>query len=375
MRRALELAERGAGAVSPNPMVGAVLLDAGGAVIGEGWHGRYGGPHAEVEAIRAAEAASAGARIDGGTMYVTLEPCSHHGKTPPCADLLVEKGIQRVVAAMGDPNPRVSGAGFARLRDAGVDVTIGLCEREAKRLNEAFVHHLATGRPLVVLKLAVTLDGRVATGSGDSRWVTGPVARALVHHWRAESDAVMVGAGTAMADDPLLTARDLPEGHQAVRQPLRVVLDRAGALPASLNLFSRADAPTVAFVCEGSRPEYADALAGSGGQVIAIPTRDGHLDVVAVLETLGGGITLPDGLRRVQTVLVEAGPGLATALLQADLVDRLYAFVAPRLVGADGLPAVGPMHIDSMSDAPAPAESTWEIVGSDALMRGYFRSL
>ena len=377
MRRALELAARGDGAVSPNPMVGAVLVGADGAVLGEGWHARWGGPHAEPVAVHAAEAAGAGEHVAGATLYVTLEPCAHHGKTPPCADLVVEKGIRRVVAAMGDPNPTVAGAGFARLREAGVDVVVGVMEREARRLNEAFVHHLATGRPLVTLKLALTLDGRLATHSGDSRWVTGAESRALVHRWRAESDAVVVGAGTAKADDPHLTARDLPSSVEpaTVRQPLRVVLDRAGALPPSLHLFASAATSTVAFVAPGASPVYAGALEAAGGRVIEVPLHDDHLDLGKVLDFLGAGRGLPEGIRDIQSVLVEAGPGLATALLREDLVDRLFAFVAPILVGSDGLAAVGPLDVDAMADALRPTEVTWEIVGADALMRGYLRAM
>jgi diaminohydroxyphosphoribosylaminopyrimidine deaminase/5-amino-6-(5-phosphoribosylamino)uracil reductase len=278
---------------------------------------------------------------------------------------------------MEDPNPRVSGAGFARLRAAGVEVVVGVGEKEARRANEAFVHHLATGRPLVTVKLAVTLDGRVATRTGDSRWVTGPEARALVHRWRAESDAVLVGAGTARADDPQLTARDIgAEGAMETRQPLRVVLDRAGSLPPALRLFSSpAHAPTVAFVGPDAVPGYAGALEAAGGRVISTPLLNDHLDLVFVLEALGAGRALPEGVRTVQSLLVEAGPGLATGLLREDLVDRLFVFVAPKLVGDDGLPAFGAMGIDAMADAPAPVEATWEVAGADVLMRGYLRAV
>jgi len=370
MRRALELAQLGAGRVSPNPMVGAVLVGPDGGTLAEGWHGEWGGPHAEAAAIAAALAA--GADLSDATLHVTLEPCSHHGKTPPCADLVIETGIRRVVASMEDPNPAVSGAGFARLREAGVDLTVGVLESEARRLNEAWLHHLSTGRPLVTLKLALSLDGRIATRTGDSRWVTSTEARQLVHRWRAESDAVLVGAGTARADDPRLTARG--EASAGARQPLRIVLDRAGALPGLLKLFGVADAArTVAFVAEGARPEYAATLESAGGRVVPVPERAGHLDLVEVLNVLGAGVGMPESGRVVQSVLVEAGPGLATALLTADLVDRLLAFVAPRLVGGDGIPAVGELGVDLMADALALVESSWEIVGQDALLRGYLR--
>ena len=374
MDRALALAARGAGHVSPNPMVGAVLVGPGGEVLGEGYHRAWGGPHAEVEAVRDAEARGNGDRLGEATMVVTLEPCSHHGKTPPCADLIIERGIPRVVVATPDPFPAVAGRGLARLRAAGVEVTVGVREREARRLNEAFLTHVATGRPLVTLKLALTLDGRVATRTGSSRWITGPEARARVHALRAASDAVLVGAGTALADDPALTVRDVPKGA-AMRPPLRVVLDRTGVLPPTLRLFTDADAErTIAVVGEGARPVYAAALEAAGGRVWAVAERDGHLDLGAVLDRLGakgGG----EGGRPVQSVLVEAGPGLATALLRHDLVDRLLAFVAPRLVGGDGRPALGGLGVAEMADARGFVEGGWETVGADALFTGYLRSV
>lgn len=372
MLHALALAERGAGTVSPNPLVGAVLIGPDGDLWGQGWHGRYGGPHAEVWAVRDAERNGFGELLAEATMVVTLEPCSHHGNTPPCADLVIERDIRRIVVAMEDPNPKVAGRGLARLRDAGAQVSVGACGHEAARLNEAFVHHVGTGRPLVTLKIAATLDGQVATASGDSRWVTSPDARALVHRWRAESDAVLIGSGTALSDDPALTVRDWPLFDGAT-QPLRVVLDRAGALPASLALFSDEHAGrTLAITAEASAPTYRDALESAGGRVWSLPTAGAHLDLAALLTRLGSGTNLPDGVRPVQSVLVEAGPGLATALLRADLVDRLYWFVAPKLVG-DGISATGDLGMLKMADALTFAESRWEAVGPDMLFRGFMR--
>ena len=258
MRRALTLAERGAGAVSPNPLVGAIVVGEDGTVLGEGWHGQYGGPHAEVWAVRDVERRHGATALRSSTLYVTLEPCSHFGKTPPCADLIVEKGIPRVVVGMIDPFPAVAGRGIERLRAHGVEVTVGVLEQACKRLNEAFVHHVMTGRPLVTLKIAQTLDGSVATASGDSRWVTGEAARTLVHRWRAELDGVLVGRGTAAADDPALTVR-----HVEGRQPVRVVLDRKGTLRPDLKLFTDEHAAqTVAVVGEGVT---ADVCGGVGG--------------------------------------------------------------------------------------------------------------
>ena len=370
MDRALALAARAAGAVSPNPLVGAVVLGPGGEVWGEGWHGAWGGPHAEVWAVRDAERRGFGERLGEATLVVTLEPCSHTGKTPPCADLVVERRFARAVVAMEDPFPAVAGRGIARIRAAGIPVDVGLRGDEARRLNAAFLTHTATGRPLVTLKVAATLDGQVATHTGDSRWVTGPEARARVHAWRAESDAVLVGAGTALVDDPALTVRDAPLVPGA-SGPLRVVLDRAGALPPGLRLFTDEHAGrTLAVTAPGAVPAYAETLRAGGGAIWTIPEADGHLAFEALLECLGSGDGLPGDARAVQSVLVEAGPGLATALLRARLVDRLRWFVAPKLVGA-GTPAVRGLDVDAMAEALSFSDAVWETVGADALLTAW----
>ena len=370
MQRCLDLAQRGAGAVSPNPMVGAVLVAPNGEVLGEGWHRKYGGPHAEVHAIHDAEAQHGAGALPEATLYVNLEPCSHHGKTPPCTDLILEKRIPRVVVGMEDPFPAVGGQGIERLREHGVEVTVGILEADCKRLNEAFVHHVETGRPLVTLKIAQTLDGCIATRTGGSQWISGGAARTLVHQWRSELDGVLVGSGTAQADDPRLTVR-----HVEGRQPLRIVLDRTGALPADRALFTDDLADhTIAVVGEGhGMPDYADALKDAGGHVLRIPeTEADHLNLKALLTRLG-----KDGGRNakpMQSLLVEAGPGLATALFEQDLVDRFACFVAPKLVG-DGMPSLHALGIDRMADALTFAESTWESVGDDLLFHGYRRAM
>ena len=370
MQRCLDLAQQGAGNVSPNPMVGSVIVGGDGNVLGEGFHGCFGGPHAEVEAFRDGEERGFGGRLSETTLYVNLEPCSHHGKTPPCADLILEKQISRVVVGMEDPNSNVAGRGIARLREAGVEVTVGVLEKEAKRLNEAFVKHVTTGRPLVTLKIAQTLDGKIAAPDGAPLAITSLESRTLVHRWRSELDAVLVGSGTALADDPQLSVRHPAEAGQAAegRQPVRVVLDRAGELPASLRLFSDDHvSQTVAVIGEEAAPAYKSELIAAGGRVVRAPEAEGHLDLRAVLEILGVG----EGLHQpIQSVLVEAGPGLATALLRQDLADRLFVFTAPSILG-EGVPAFAHWFAE---EPVSFADIEWERVGDDVLFRGFLRN-
>lgn len=321
MRHALELAERGWGRVAPNPLVGAVVVR-DGAVVGEGWHAEYGQPHAEAAALR-----QAGERARGATLYVTLEPCNHHGKTPPCSAAVLEAGIARLVYAVADPNPRAEG-GAARLRAAGVEVVGGVEEQRARDLNAPFLHrHSAQGarRPWIQLKLALSLDARVADARGRSAWITGPPARAAVHRMRAAHDAVVVGIGTALADDPLLTVRDAPPPRLP---PVRVVLDRRLRLPAGSRLArSVAEAPLWVVCAPDADPARERELADAGARVLRAEA------LADALERLAG-----EGLA---SLLVEGGGVLASALLEAEAVDRLALFYAPLLLGRDGRPAFG----------------------------------
>ena len=370
MEQCLNLAREGAGTASPNPMVGAVLVGPDGTVLGKGAHRSYGGPHAEARAVRSAEQRHGPDALRDATLYVNLEPCSHHGKTPPCTDLLIETGIPRVVVGTVDPFPQAQGRGIRRLREHEVAVEVGICERACRRLNEAFFHHVETGRPLVTLKVAQTLDGRIATRTGDSRWITGEAARTLVHQWRAELDGVLVGRGTAESDDPRLTVR-----HVDGPQPLRLVLDRKGTLPPDRTLFTDDHADqTIAVVGEARpRPDYADRLSDAGGTVLRIPeTNDEHLDLSALLRRLG--TDAGRDAEPLQSLLVEAGPGLATALFRQNLVDRFFCFVAPAVVG-EGIPALRDLGITEMDDALTFAEQAWEPVGDDMLLRGYCREV
>ena len=370
MRRCIALAERGAGHVSPNPMVGAVLVDTEGVILAEGWHAEYGQAHAEAMAIHNALDTHAPEALLDATLYVNLEPCSHHGKTPPCSDLIIDTGIPRVVVGTVDPYPEVAGRGIERMRAHGVDVTVGVEAKACTRLNEAFFRHVQTGRPLVTLKIAQTLDGRIATTTGHSQWISGTTSRTQVHRWRAHLDGVLVGSGTATADDPRLTVR-----HVEGPQPHRLVLDRTGTLAPTLNLFTDDHAArTIAVVgTDRPAPPYAAALREQGGTVLRIPETDaGHLDLYALLAHLGA----PDGPtgRPLQSLFVEAGPGLATALFQQDLVDRFFCFIAPKVVGT-GMPSLRDLGIRRMDNALTFAEQQWTTVGDDLLFKGYMRAV
>ncbi|MEU3723853.1 bifunctional diaminohydroxyphosphoribosylaminopyrimidine deaminase/5-amino-6-(5-phosphoribosylamino)uracil reductase RibD [Streptomyces sp. NPDC031705] len=310
MRRAVELASRGLGSTSPNPVVGCVITDPAGTVVGEGWHERAGGPHAEVHALRAA-----GEAARGGTAYVTLEPCNHTGRTGPCAQALIEAGITRVVYAVSDPNPQASGGG-ATLRAAGVRTEAGLLADEAEQGNAAWLTSVRLGRPHVTWKYAATLDGRSAAEDGSSRWITSPESRADVHRLRAEADAVLVGGGTLRADDPHLAVR----GIDGAVQPLRVALDTRAGLPPAARILDGA-APTLLVTGED-----ADTSHLPGTDVLRLPLHDGRVDVRELLGRLYA--------RGVRSVLLEGGPTLAGAFLEAGAVDRVVGYIAPALLGA-----------------------------------------
>ncbi len=323
MRRALELAARGLVTAHPNPRVGCVLAR-DGEIVGEGWHERTGGPHAEVNALR-----EAGDRARGATAYVTLEPCNHHGRTPPCVDALLEAGVARVVFACGDPDPRVDGAGADRLRAAGVIVEGGLLEAEAVELNVGFLSRIRRGRPWVRLKLAMSLDGRTALASGASRWLTSAPARADVHAWRARSGAVLTGVGTVVADDPRLTVRGVAAAGAAPRQPLRVVLDSRLRTPASARLVREPGETLLIGTPDAPAPDW---LAQQPGVRLERCPGDarGRVDLGAALALLGAS--------GINDVWVEAGPTLAAALHLAGLIDEWVLYVAPLLLGADARP-------------------------------------
>lgn len=357
MKRALALARRGAGWASPNPMVGAVVLDAAGQVVGEGWHRAHGLPHAEAEAL-----AAAGDRARGGSLYVTLEPCNHHGKTPPCTEAVLRAGVARVVCAMEDPNPAVAGGGLARLRAGGVETGCGLLEDRARALNESWLCWLSTGRPLVIAKAASTLDGRIATRTGDSRWVTGEKARAWVHRLRHGTDAILVGRGTVLADDPRLTAR-LPGGRKS-RDPLRVVLDtRLATPPGAAMLRGDSDSGTL-IICGPDAPEARrEALLTAGARVESVPLNQGRLDLPAVLDLLGR--------LKVTGVLVEGGGQVLASFLAAGLVDRMHLFLAPKFLGGDdGVPLFSGAGPEKMAGCTRLSGVSVRRLGEDILVTG-----
>ncbi|MDF1736718.1 MAG: bifunctional diaminohydroxyphosphoribosylaminopyrimidine deaminase/5-amino-6-(5-phosphoribosylamino)uracil reductase RibD [Minwuia sp.] len=337
MRHALRLARRGLGRTAPNPAVGCVIVR-DGLTVGRGWTAPGGRPHAETMALN-----EAGSGAEDATAFVTLEPCSHHGQTPPCARSLIDAGITRVVIAMTDPDSRVDGRGIAMLRSAGIQVRTDVCEKDAGDLQLGFVLNRTAGRPLVSLKVASSLDGRIATAAGESKWITGPEARASGHMLRATHDAILIGAGTAVADDPELTCR-LP--GMADRSPVRIVLDRHLRLSLSGRLArTAARVPLIIYADPAVDPERKAALAEAGADIRHV-TADSHgrPDAKAVLQDLAA-----DGVTR---LLLEGGGGIAASFLGAGLVDRIFWYRAGLAIGGDGRPALAPLQLDRLADAP-----------------------
>lgn len=351
MRSALTLARRGLGRVAPNPAVGALVVS-NGRLVGQGWTRPTGRPHAERVALD-----QAGDAARGATVYVTLEPCAHHGRTPPCADGLVEAGVARVVAALVDPDPRVNGRGFARLRAAGVTVETGLFAAEAERLNEGFLSRHRRGRPHLTLKLAGSLDGRIATASGESRWISDAPARAYAHLLRAEADAILVGMGTVRADDPRLDVR-LPGLED--RSPLPVLLDpRATLDPATRLARGARTRPVLLLHGPDAEPGRLAALEAMGVRALPCPPAEKGLDLAAALAVLGG-----EGITR---VLCEGGGMLAAGLIKAGLADEIAWVQAGVALGAEGRPAVGPLALAALADAPRYALAETRRLGPDVL--------
>jgi diaminohydroxyphosphoribosylaminopyrimidine deaminase/5-amino-6-(5-phosphoribosylamino)uracil reductase len=356
MQRTLELAAKALGRTSPNPAVGAVVVRAG-RVIGEGFHRKAGLPHAEIEALRRVRGSAKGA-----TLYVNLEPCSHQGRTPPCADAVVAAGLKRVVVGMVDPNPLVRGRGIRHLRRAGIEVKAGVLRERCERLNEDFTTFIQTGRPLVTLKLAASLDGRIATASGDSQWITNDLSRRLVHELRNRVDAIMVGAETVRVDDPQLTCR-----IRGGRDPLRVILDgRLSIRPTARICTQESTAKTVVVTTTANeRSRKRKELEAQGVEVLCLPGEQGRV---------GLGTLLPElGRRGLKSVLIEGGGQVAAAALRENVVDKVLFFYGPTLLGGDGRPMIGPLGVNRIAAGLQLHTIELHRLRDDVLVTGYIR--
>ncbi|HLO87567.1 MAG TPA: bifunctional diaminohydroxyphosphoribosylaminopyrimidine deaminase/5-amino-6-(5-phosphoribosylamino)uracil reductase RibD [Nostocaceae cyanobacterium] len=349
MRRCIELARCALGRTSPNPLVGAVIVK-DGEIVGEGFHPRAGEPHAEVFALRAA-----GEKAQGATIYVSLEPCNHYGRTPPCSEALVAAGVSKVVVGMVDPNPLVAGGGIARLKGAGIEVVVGVEEEACRQLNEGFIQRILHRRPLGILKYAMTLDGKIAASSGHSAWITNPEARSEVHQLRAACDAVIVGSNTVQQDNPRLTS------HQAeAHNPLRVVMSRRLNLPENAYLWEVDQAPTLVLTEFGSSPDFQEFLRRKGVEVIAFPSLT---PVQAMAHLYERGFC---------SVLWECGGTLAASAIAQNAVQKILAFIAPKIIGGSHAPTpVGDLGLTTMTEALHLERVRWRVVGSDCLVEGY----
>lgn len=354
MRVALQMARNAEGRTSPNPLVGAVIVR-DGRIVATGWHRKAGTPHAEIHALN-----MAGALAKGATMYVTLEPCAHYGRTGPCAKAVAAAGIRRVVIAMKDPNPLVAGKGIQILEEAGIDVTCGVLEQEAIRLNEVFLKWIMGKMPFVVLKTAMTLDGKIATSTGESQWITNETSRRRVHEWRDIYDAILVGIGTVLKDDPSLTAR-IP-GRES-RNPVRIIVDSQARTPLSAKVVTDGQARTILAVTEQAPIERVEALKKAGVEILTAG-KGPHVDLKDMLAQLGG--------QDISSVFVEGGGRVNFSLLEAGLVDKVHVFLAPKIVGgSEALTPVEGKGFAKLRDAVELERMTTESMNGDILMTGY----
>jgi diaminohydroxyphosphoribosylaminopyrimidine deaminase/5-amino-6-(5-phosphoribosylamino)uracil reductase len=352
MRRALSLARRGMGKTAPNPAVGCVIVR-DGVVVGEGWHKKAGGPHAEIHAL-----ARAGASAQKADVYVTLEPCAHFGKTPPCAEALIAAGVARVYAGMVDPNPRVSGKGLEKLRAAGIEATAGFLEDACRLVNEPFIKHVTTGLPFVILKSALTLDGKSATAKGDARWITSERSRRFVHKLRSQVDAIMVGVGTVIADDPLLNSR-IPGG----KDPLRVVVDSRLRIPLHARMLHQESGTKTVVATVSDDAAVIASIRETGADVLICREKSGRVDLHDLMVRLGA--------MQLQSVLLEGGSTLAGEALRQGVIDKVKLFYAPKLVGGDGPGLFAGKGVARMEDAVRLRNVTYTRFGEDLLIQGY----
>lgn len=356
MRRALELAGKAAGRTSPNPMVGAVIVK-NGRIVAEGYHKKAGRPHGEIEALK-----KAGKRARGAQMFINLEPCCHQGRTPPCTEALIGSGLKEIFVGMRDPNPQVAGKGLRRLRKAGIQVHSGILREECRRLNEAFVKYIQTGRPFVILKSAVSLDGKIATSSGQSQWITGPEARERVHQMRDRVDAILVGPGTVLKDNPRLTTR-LKSGKG--RNPARIILDPQGKIPLTARVFQHAGRDQVYYMTSPLAPTArVKRLQKAGVLINVLSEYSGHISLKKLIKIIGRN--------EVSSVLIEAGSGLSASALKAGIVDKLVLFLAPMIIGGESAPGmVGGEGVRNLKQALQIKNLTVTPVGADWMIEGY----
>ncbi len=359
MKKAIALAKLGVGNTNPNPMVGALIIK-DGKIIAEGYHAYYGGPHAEVNAFK-----NATASVEGATMYVTLEPCSHYGKTPPCANLIVEKGISKVVVGMMDPNPEVSGRGIALLEENNIEVVVLDMGKELLKLNEIFLKYIKTKKPFCILKTAMTLDGKIATKTGDSKWITNETSRKQVHQLRHQVMGIMVGVGTVIADDPSLTTR--LEGNQVGLDPVRIILDTRGRIPLDAKVLTQAsDAITIVATTHLMPDATKKTIEATGNRVVVLPLKDHHVDMASLIELLGE--------QGMDSILIEGGATLNYSALEAGIVDKVITYVAPKIFGGDlAKSPVGGEGISQVKEAILLEGLVTTICEGDIVIEGYIK--
>ncbi len=358
MKRALQLARKGIGYTNPNPLVGAVIVK-DEEVIGEGYHAVYGGPHAEINAFK-----NANQDVNGAVMYVTLEPCSHYGKTPPCAQAIVEKGIKKVIIAMEDPNPEVAGRGIRILKDHGIEVVVGVLEEESKTLNEIFLKYITTKLPFCILKTAMTLDGKIATRTGDSKWITNEASRHYVHELRHRVAGIMVGVGTVIQDDPFLNTRLKKETGS---DPVRIIVDTSARVPLDANIFNMTStAKTIIATTEFAKEEKLRAIEAKGAQIIIMPIQDNRVDLKYLMKKLGE--------KKIDSILLEGGSELNYSALDSGIVDKVNAFIAPKIIGGSEarspVEGVGRLF---MREAISLSNVKWQNFEEDMMIEGYIR--
>lgn len=358
MKRALELAKKGVGYTSPNPLVGAVIVK-NNKIIGEGYHEKYGQAHAEINAFK-----NTTENVKGATMYVTLEPCSHYGKTPPCAEAIVKKGISKVIVGMTDPNPKVSGKGISILQENGIEVVSGILEKEAKKINEIFIKYITTKKPFCILKTAMTLDGKIATYTGDSKWITGKKSRKYVHEIRHRVSGIMVGIGTVLYDNPKLTTR-LEDKEE--KDPIRIIVDTKGRIPLDVNVLNiESNGKTIISTTKKASKEKIEAIKKKGAEIIITPLKNGRVDLQYLMSELGN--------KGIDSVLLEGGETLNFSALEEGIVDKVISFMAPKIIGGtDAKTPVGGKGIKNINQAITLKDMEVSKIDEDIMIQGYIR--